>query len=88
MMKYFDWKCAYSGKPFKNKTRTIDHIKPLNQGGEHEIWNVVPMDRGLNSSKQDKDMEEWYKQQDFYSKDRLQTLYQWQEYAYNKYSIK
>ena len=88
MMKYFNWECAYSGETLKDNTRSIDHIKPLNQGGEHEIWNVVPMDRGLNSSKNDKDMEEWYQEQDFYSEERLQKIYEWQEYAYNKYSKK
>ena len=66
-------------------TRSLDHIKPLNQGGKHEIWNVVPMNRGLNSSKQDKDMEEWYQEQDFYSEERLQKIHEWQEYAYSKW---
>ena len=33
MMNYFDWKCAYSGQILSKDTRTIDHIKPLNQGG-------------------------------------------------------
>ena len=88
MMKYFNWKCAYSGNPLKNETRTIDHIKPLNQGGEHEIWNCVPMYGSYNFSKHDKDMEEWYQEQDFYSEERLQKIYEWQEYAYNKYSKK
>ena len=86
-MKFFNWKCAYSGQALSKDTRSLDHIKPLNQGGKHEIWNVVPMDRGLNSSKNDKDMEEWYKQQDFYSEERLQKIYEWQEYAYNKYFL-
>ena len=85
MMKYFNWKCAYSGNPLKNETRTIDHIKPLNQGGEHEIWNLVPMYRTYNISKHDKDMEEWYQEQDFYSEERLQKIYEWQEYAFNKW---
>ena len=89
MMNYFNWKCAYSGKYIGNKEnqsiRSIDHIKPLNQGGEHEIWNVVPMDRGLNSSKNDKDMLEWYKEQPFFSEERLQKIYEWQEYAFNKW---
>ena len=85
MMKYFDWKCAYSGNPLKNDTRTIDHIKPLNQGGEHEIWNLVPMYKNYNSSKKDKDLLEWYKEQPFFSEERLQKIYEWQEYAYNKW---
>ena len=87
-MKYFNWECAYSGETLKDNTRSIDHIKPLNQGGEHEIWNVVPMDRGLNSSKNDKDLLEWYKSQDFFSEERLQKIYDWQEYAFNKWHNK
>ena len=89
MMEYFGFRCAYSGKYIGGKEnqniRSIDHIKPLNKGGKHEVWNCVPMDRGLNSSKQDKDMEEWYQEQDFYSEERLQKIYEWQEYAYNKW---
>ena len=87
-MKFFNWKCAYSGQALSKGTRSLDHIKPLNRSGEHEIWNVVPMDRGLNSSKNDKDLLEWYQEQDFYSEERLQKIYEWQEYAYNKYSKK
>ena len=87
-MKFFGFRCAYSGQVLSKDTRSLDHIKPLNQGGEHEIWNLVPMDRGLNSSKQDKDLLEWYQEQDFYSEERLQKIYEWQEYAYNKYSKK
>ena len=84
-MKFFNWKCAYSGQALSKGTRSLDHVKPLNQGGEHEIWNTVPMDKGLNSSKNDKDMEEWYQEQDFYLEERLQKIYEWQEYAYNKW---
>ena len=87
-MKFFGWKCAYSGQVLSKDTRSLDHVKPLNQGGKHEIWNVVPMYRPYNSSKHDKDMEEWYQEQDFYSEERLQKIYEWQEYAYNKYSKK
>ena len=88
MMDYFDWKCAYSGKSVsKQDARSIDHIVPLNTGGEHEIWNLVPMDRYLNSSKNDKDMLEWYREQDFYSEARLAKIYEWQEYAKKKWKI-
>ena len=85
MMDYFDWKCAYSGQVLSKSTRSLDHIKPLNRGGEHEVWNLVPMDRGLNSSKNDNNLLEWYQEQDFYSEDRLQKIYEWQEYAFNKW---
>ena len=86
--KFFNFRCAYSGQVLSKGTRSLDHIKSLNQGGEHEIWNVVPMDRGLNSSKNDKDLLEWYKSQDFFSEERLQKIYDWQEYAFNKWHNK
>lgn len=90
MMNFFDWKCAYSGEYIGSKEnqsiRSIDHIVPLVKGGAHEIWNCVPMYRPFNSSKNDKDLEEWYLQQDFYSEDRLNKINEWREYAYNKWS--
>ena len=89
-MSFFDWKCAYSDEYIggkQNYQRTIDHIIPLNSGGEHEIWNLVPMTRSLNSSKQDRDMLEWYKEQDCYDPNRLAKIYEWQEYARKKWEI-
>ena len=85
MMSFFDWRCAYSGETLTKKTRSIDHIVPLNREGEHEIWNMVPMTRSLNSSKRDKDILKWYKDQDFYSEARLAKIYKWQEYARKKW---
>ena len=87
MMIFFDWKCAYSGESVSenNGNRTIDHIVPLAKGGEHEIWNCVPMTRKFNSSKNDKDMDKWYPQQDFYDEDKLNKINAWQEYAYDKW---
>ena len=88
-MSFFDWRCAYSGEYLGGNdnsfNRTIDHIVPISTGGDHMIWNMVPMTRSLNSSKKDKDMLEWYREQDFFSEARLQKIYEWQEYAYNKW---
>ena len=89
MMNFFDWKCAYSGVLVSTKNnRSIDHIIPIVKGGEHQVWNCVPMDKSLNSSKRDKDIMEWYTVQEFYSKERLDKILAWQEYAYNKWSVK
>ena len=85
MMKFFNWHCAYSGITLTKDTRSIDHVVALNKNGEHEVWNLVPMYRPYNSSKHDKDMLKWYKQQDFYSEERLAKIYEWQEYALNKW---
>ena len=85
MMNFFDWKCAYSGETLTKDNRSVDHIIPLNSGGDNMIWNCAPMTRNLNSSKCDKDMLEWYREQDFYDTKRLDKIYEWQEYAFNKW---
>ena len=43
------------------------------------------MCKGYNSSKHKSNMLKWYKQQEFYSEERLNRIYQWIEYAKNKY---
>ena len=87
MMMFFDFRCAYSGEYIGNNSeyRTIDHIIPLAKCGEHEIWKCVPMYANYNYSKKDKNWLEWYQEQDFYSEERLNKIYEWIEYAKNKY---
>ena len=89
MMEFFDWRCAYSGEYIggDSEFRTIDHIISLNKGGKHEIWNCVPMHKTYNSSKYINDMISWYKQQEFFDIDRLMKIYEWQEYAFEKYYL-
>ena len=89
MMEFFNWTCAYSGEYLggdnKDRRRTIDHIVPLNNNGEHEIWNCVPMLKSYNSSKHDNNMLEWYLKQDYFDINRLTKIYEWRIYAYWKY---
>lgn len=85
MMRFFDWRCAYSGEKLDKDTRSLDHIEPLNKYGVNEIWNAVPMYRPYNSSKRDKDLLDWYTKQEFFSEERLNKIKDWQEYAYNKW---
>ena len=84
-LQFFNYECAYSGKPLDGQDVEVEHIVALANGGVHEIWNICPAIAKYNSSKKDKDMLEWYTQQEFYSKERLQRIYEWQQYAYNKW---
>ena len=86
MMNFFEWKCAYSGIVLGKNNRSVDHIMPLDKGGENEIWNLVPMLINYNSSKHTKDMEAWYIEQEFFDIDRLLKIYEWIEYAWNKWN--
>ena len=87
MMLWFDFRCAYSGEYIGGDCdyRTIDHIIPLSKGGENEIWNLVPMFRNYNCSKQSNEMFSWYIQQEYFSEERLIKIYEWCEYAWNKW---
>lgn len=90
MMTFFNWGCAYSGVKFydfKNTTRSIDHIISINSGGLNEIWNVVPMHIPYNSSKHCRDdVMNWYREQEYFSEERLKRIVEWQLYAYDKWS--
>lgn len=90
MMEFFEWRCAYSGEYLggNSNNRSIDHIVPLSNGGLNEIWNCVPMLKSYNSSKNTKNMLEWYMKQDFCSEERLNKIYEWQQYAFNKWGNK
>ena len=85
MMNFFEWRCAYSGETLSEETRSIDHIIPLAKEGLNEPWNCVPMVKYYNISKNASNINEWYITQNFYSEERLNKIYEWQEYAYNKY---
>ena len=87
MMNFFNFRCAYSDEYIGGNSdkRTIDHIVALDNGGEHEIWNLAPMYQPYNSSKRNNNMLEWYLQQEFFSIDRLTKIYEWRIYAYWKW---
>ena len=85
MMQFFDWRCAYSGEDLYKK-RSVDHIIPISKDGQDNIWNFVPMVSNYNSCKHNSLPLEWYKQQEYYSDERLQKIVEWQLYAYNKWS--
>ena len=89
MMNFFNFRCAYSDEYIGGNSdkRTIDHIVALDNGGEHEIWNLVPMYQPYNSGKKNNNMLEWYLQQEYFDIDRLTKIYEWRIYAYWKWGV-
>ena len=53
--------------------------KKCNRCGE-----LLPLSM-FNKNKSTKDMLSWYQEQEFYSEERLQKIFEWQEYAYQKW---
>ena len=85
---YFNNECAYTGRVLDNEILHVEHIKAISKGGTSYIWNLCPSIASANHSKYNSELEEWYKQQEYYSEERLNKIYKWQEYSYNKYKEK
>lgn len=81
---FFGGCCAYTGEQLGGYD--LDHIKPISKGGTSFIYNLVPTTATANRSKGAKDLEEWYKQQSYYSEERFQKILEWQKIAFQKYN--
>lgn len=79
---FFDYKCAYTGETLE-ECYHLDHVIPVVNGGYNYIWNIVPSNPTPNLSKGAKNMEEWYRQQSYFSEERLQKIYEWIELQKN-----
>jgi hypothetical protein len=62
-LNYFEGKCAYCGQPPQTtdnyQVLQRDHCIPSSRKGPHHAGNVVPACQGCNSSKGDRDLDEW-----------------------------
>lgn len=74
-LKFFDYKDAYTGLPMQVISK--DHIIPLSKGGAFTKNNIIPCDNCINASKNNEDMETWYRKQPFFSKERLKKINEW-----------
>ena len=63
--------CAYCGRAGDME---IDHVDPIDNGGPHDIGNILPACADCNSSKRANDMETWYRSQPFFSELRLHRI--------------
>jgi len=63
--------CAYCGGAGDME---IEHVDPINNGGPHDIGNIVPACSTCNTSKKEKEVESWYRSQTFFSELRLRRI--------------
>ena len=75
---FFDNKCAYTGEPLEDKYH-LDHVIAIKNGGSNYIYNIIPCNKLANLSKHTRDMEEWFREQTYFSEERLQKIYEWME---------
>ncbi|MCM3030358.1 MULTISPECIES: HNH endonuclease [unclassified Niallia] len=65
---FFDNECCYCGG--KSQELQQDHFIQVAKNGEYTKTNIVPACSSCNSSKNDRDFFEWFKQQKYYSLER------------------
>lgn len=72
----FNNTCGYCGLHQSRTNHTIgqDHIIPSKKGGPHDATNVIPSCIHCNSSKGQRDVFEWFREQEFYTEKREQTI--------------
>lgn len=71
---FFEGTCAYCGSTEKLYR---EHIEPVSKQGLNVKCNVIPACIRCNSSKNNRDMEEWYKRKEFFSEERLTKIKEW-----------
>ena len=70
----FDNCCAYCGTSLTMLSVEFDHVISSSNGGP-DIWaNIIPACHDCNQSKRSQDMSKWYKNQTFYSDQRLKRI--------------
>ena len=69
----WDNKCGYC----EGVATSLDHIIPRFKSGCSNRNNLVPACCRCNANKASTDMETWYKQQDFFSEEKLNRIKTW-----------
>lgn len=70
---YFNYECAYCGDDDTQKL-TFEHVIPFSKGGPFTKENIIPACQYCNGSKNDRDLEDWYKSKDYYNEKRLNKI--------------
>jgi len=92
-LKVFENTCAYCGlhaeKHFmtrNNKEIIMNlHKEHVDDEGYNDLRNAIPSCQHCNSGKNVSDMEEWYRNQKFFSQERLDKIIWWTTEGYKEY---
>lgn len=85
---FFNFRCSYCGKTWeqnKKETEKDLHKDHVVYDGRNDLKNCIPACCSCNSSKGERTLNDWYKSQEFYSRDRYLMIYQWLRYDVKKY---
>jgi len=79
-LEVFNYECAYCGITEEESLRIhkqVLHKDHADHTGANDLRNSIPACRSCNSGKHQDDIEEWYKERDFYDEDRFDKIIWW-----------
>ena len=72
----WNYECAYCGS---EDNLTLDHITPRSKGGSERVTNILCACHSCNHSKGHKMWSDWFLSQDFFDKEKLSKIIEWQK---------
>ena len=72
----WNYECAYCGS---EDNLTLDHITPRSKGGSERVTNVLCACHSCNQSKGHQMWSDWFLSQDFFDKEKLSKIIEWQK---------
>lgn len=89
-LNYFNNQCAYCGMSLdehKRKYKEQLHKEHVDHLGSNDLSNCIPSCKSCNSHKSEQDMEKWYKEQEYFTQERLNKINKWLKEDYKLYYI-
>lgn len=87
-LKVFDFKCAYcdiSQEDAKKRDKQQLHKDHVDHQGYNDLRNSAPACRSCNDKKWQHDMETWFREQPFFTEEKLQKILWWCNEGYKDY---
>jgi len=72
----WNYECAYCGS---EENLTLDHITPRSKGGSERVTNILCACHSCNQSKGHQMWSDWFLSQDFFDKEKLSKIIEWQK---------
>lgn len=79
-LEFFNNRCSYCSTSQNKLSETLqqEHIISVKNNGGYVKENIIPACSCCNKSKSSRDMEEWYREQKFFTEEPLNKIKQWQ----------
>jgi 5-methylcytosine-specific restriction endonuclease McrA len=87
-LKVFNYSCCYCSITqieAKKRDKQVLHKDHVDDKGYNDVRNAAPACRSCNDKKWQHDMEEWFRQQEFFTEEKLEFIKWWITEGYKDY---